>query len=115
MTKNLKRLPTFTTDGDGVAIARVPLANGTCAIVETADWEDLLSRGLTPHWTLNDDGKGRGYVRCQGGGNLVMVSRQITGARRGEIVGYRNGDRRDLRRSNLYVTRGGRAKPRLAA
>ena len=110
MTKQPKRQPTFTTDNDGLPIVIVPLANGRAATVDLADWEDLLCAGLTPQWTLNDSGNGFAYVRAQGRENLVVIARVITGAGRREIVRHRNGDHLDLRRRNLCVMSGGRAK-----
>lgn len=115
MTKQPKRQPTFTTDNDGLPIVLVPLANGRVATVDLSDWEDLLCAGLTPQWTLNDSGNGFAYVRAQGRENLVVVARVITGAGRREIVRYCNGDHLDLRRRNLRVTSGGRAKGKAKA
>lgn len=109
----LKRPPTFTHDERGQPIAIVPLANGHSARLDRCDWESLLQRGITGNWTFNEVGKGHAYVRAKAlGKKLVMIAREILGARPGEIVGYRNGDRTDLRRSNLLLSRGGRAKPR---
>ena len=113
MNKQPKRLPTYTRDADGHLIAVVPLARGSSATIDARDLEDLLQRGLTPNWTLNTTAGGHAYVRAQGRhGNLLMVAREVLGARPGEIVAYRNGDSTDLRRSNLHIAKGGRAKAR---
>lgn len=106
-----KRLPTYTRDADGNPIAVVPLARGGDAIVDAHVLEDLLQRGFTLNWTFNLSGGGDyAYVRAKTPDNLVSISRLVTGARPGEAVRYRNGDRRDLRSRNLYVTNGGRQK-----
>lgn len=111
MTQQPKRLPTYTRDTDGHPIAVVPLARGGSATIDAQDLEDLLQRGLTLNWTFNLSGGGDyAYVRAQTPDNLVSIGRMVTGARPGEAVKYRNGDRRDLRRRNLYVTNGGRKK-----
>lgn len=108
-----KRPPTFATDDNGAPIAIIPLTGGRYARLDLGDWEDLLLRGVTPNWTLNTSKKGRAYVRAQGRhGNLLMVAREVLGARPGEIVAYSNGDSTDLRRSNLHIAKGGRAKAR---
>lgn len=110
MNTKPKRQPTFTTEVDGGEVVVVPLANGQSAMLDRADWDDLRARGLSPNWTYNDNGEGLGYVRCAGGENLVIVARVILGAGKAAAVRYRNGDRTNLRRRNLYVTGGGRAK-----
>lgn len=117
MTKQPKRLPTYTRDADGNPIAVVPLARGGDALVDAPVLEELLQRGVTLNWTFNLSGGGEfAYVRTRTAArNLVSVAREVVGARSREIVRYRNGDRRDLRRSNLYVTSGGRAKTATAA
>lgn len=108
-----KRPPIFTTDDNGAPIAIIPLTGGRCARLDLGDWEGLLLRGVTPNWTLNASKKGHAYVRAQGRhGNLLMVAREVLGARPGEIAAYRNGDSTDLRRSNLHIAKGGRAKAR---
>lgn len=99
----LKRHPTFTTDADGTPVASIPLAKGQTATLETTDWEDLLCRGVSPHWTFNHNGNGLSYVRVKSPLNLLSVGRLILGARRGQIVRYRNGDRCDLRRLNIHL------------
>jgi hypothetical protein len=112
MTKKPKRLPTYSLDEDGQPIAVVPLARGGSATIDAHDLEELLQRGITLNWTLNLSGGDYAYVRAQTPNNLVSVARLVTGAGPGNAVKYRNGERRDLRRRNLYVTSGGRKKAR---
>lgn len=110
MSKQPKRLPTYSRDEYGQPIAVVPLARGGSAKIDAHDLEELIQRGITPNWTFNPSGGGDyAYVRSRTPeNNLVSIGRLVTGARPGEAVKYRNGDRRDLRRRNLYVTNGGR-------
>jgi len=106
-----KRQPIFTSDENGASVVLVPLATGQTARVDPADWEALLLRGISPNWTRNTAGPGFAYVRARGPGRgLVMIAREVVGARPREIVSHRNGDRLDLRRSNLKLSTGGRAK-----
>jgi hypothetical protein len=112
MPRIAKRPPVFSKDADGTPIATVALANGGTATLDTADLESLLSGGFTANWTFNESKPGFAYVRA---GRLVVVAREIMRPRSGECVKYRNGDRRDLRRANLYVTGGGRRKPHAQA
>ena len=105
-----KRQPTFTTDSDGDPIAIMPLAQGEPATVDADVLDELVRQGVTLNWTWNLSGDGYGYVRAEGPVNLVTIARVIMKPPLGFIVRYRNGNRRDLRRKNLYLERGGRAK-----
>jgi hypothetical protein len=92
----------------GVLLAAVPLASGNGeAVMHAADLDRLSDAGVGCNLCLNPSGRGIAYVRAsQRGGNTVNVARFIAGARRGEVVRYHDGDRRNLRRENLYLTRG---------
>ncbi len=103
-----KRPPVYSIDTDGTPIALIPLATGGSATIDATDLDQLLRQGLTPNWTLNDNGSGWGYVRAKSPDNLVSIAREIMRPRAGDCVKYRNGNRRDLRRSNLYVVGGAR-------
>jgi hypothetical protein len=92
----------------------VPLANGQSAVLEAETFDNLRSLGLTDQWTASSNGYGQSYVRCKGPGSSsgsVTVARLITMAGRGQVVRYRDGDRTNLRRSNLYLSNG-RARDR---
>lgn len=110
MTSNTKRQPIFTTDETGNPVAYVQLAKERgCALIDAADLKTLEAQGFTLNWTWNVSGGGYGYVRAQSPRNLVTVARQIMQPPPGHQVRCRNGDRRDLRRSNLIVVRRGKA------
>src|SRR3954470_24858589 len=97
-----KRTIIHTQDRDGKAIVLVPLASTAGhAKVLTEDYDALTRRGLTANWCFNSSGGPHHYVRCQGDDNLLIVARVLTGADRGHMVRYRDGDRRNLRRDNL--------------
>lgn len=105
-----QRVPIRTTDERGRAIVRVPLTNHAGeAVVEESDFDRLTEAGLPMTWQLNGGNSGPGYVRayCNGAtGNLLTVARLITGAGYKQIVRYNDGDRTNLRRSNLKVVSG---------
>lgn len=82
----------------------VYLPDGSLALVDSRDLRDLEERGVTGAWFLADNGQGLPYVRAKGRTNLITVARAIAQAGPDEQVRYRNGNRLDLRRSNLLVT-----------
>ena len=54
-------------------------------------------------------GQAYGYVRSKNGkvkGGLSTVARLVLGTGRKQVVHYRDGDRLNLCRSNLYITKG---------
>ncbi len=106
----IKRTPTFTRDKDGEAIALVPLNKpGASAKVLAEDFLALQAQGFSDQWFLNDDGKGRQYVRVgltSAPGRLVMVTRLLMNAAAGTRVKYWDGNRLNLRRDNLDVGKG---------
>lgn len=95
--------------------AHVVLQEGSLARIDLADLEDLEQRGLTGRMRLSSNGCGRSYVvmhlpeRARGLG-LVTVASLIVGRLPGEGVSYANGNRLDLRRCNLIVTRRGHGR-----
>jgi hypothetical protein len=97
------------TDRIGEAVVHVPLANGGHATVDAEDYRRLMREGVSPCWTLNEAGPCRSYVRVPNAkveGRLEVVARLLTMPGRGMIVKYSNGDRTNLRQSNLYLVRG---------
>jgi hypothetical protein len=96
---------------DGSRIADVPLpgAQGLRVTLDAADFDRLMDIGMSPAWFTN----GGGYVRAEapasfGVPNLVQVARVIMEPPPGCIVKYRDGDRLNLRRSNLLVVEASR-------
>lgn len=112
------RTPTRTTDPDGAPIVRVPLAKGRgVAVLDAEDFDSLATLGFSTKWVLNEDGHGRGYVRCnhparEATGGLLSVARLVMEAPPGMVARYRDGDRTNLRRSNLYLEEGRGARGR---
>lgn len=104
----LKRKPVYSHDINGTRIANVSLAKGH-GIVElhAEDFEALLQSGFSGNLCLNHNNHGNWYVRAsQVGGNTVSVARLVTRAGRHQVVRYRDGNRLNLRRSNLYLDLG---------
>ena len=69
----------------------------------------LLADGYSDHWNFNRVGEGYGYVRCKDGkikGGLSTVARLVLGAGKKQVVHYRDGDRRNLCRSNPFIPKG---------
>ncbi|WP_321335008.1 hypothetical protein [Breoghania sp.] len=106
------------TDEHGRRCLRVPLDRHGLrhAVIDEASYRAAIASGISTTWAYNGNGSGHSYVRSwklpqQRSSNLVQVARVITGAGRGEVIGYANGDRLDLRPENLERRRG-RAKRR---
>ena len=99
---------------DGSRIAEVPLSCGGFAIVDEGDLGHVLAPGISPAWFLN----GGGYVRTRaptrlGIGNNVQVARVIMEPPARCVVKYRDGNKLNLRRANLYLEKTNRT-PALA-
>lgn len=112
------RQPIRTTDADGTPVVRVPLARGRgFAVLFAEDFDTIASLGFTVRWCLNQGSPGYSYVRCghpasEATGGLLSVARLIMEAAPGLCVRYRDKDRTNLRRTNLYLAEDGRAKGR---
>lgn len=107
------RSPSRFTDAGGHTVVRVYLCNGTHAVVDEDDFDRLVSLGFSPRWFPSGDGKGRSYVCVtpppESGLNhstRINVARLIAPpASRGVVVKYADGNRLNLRRSNLIGRR----------
>lgn len=89
---------------DGSRIGEVPLRGADAVTLDEADLDRIHSLGISMAWFRN----GGGYVRAQaparlGIPNLVTVARIIMGPLPDMVVKYRDGDRLNLRRKNLYL------------
>jgi hypothetical protein len=112
MQRPIKR-PISTRVERGRTIAHVTLASGQVCRILAVDQARLAELGVTPNWTLNDNGNGRGYVcghskkvfspRSHG---LVRIARIVAGAVSGQIVRYEDNDPLNLLPENLVVDRG---------
>ncbi len=110
-----RRVPRFTKDHDGRAIVLVPIASqDQPAKLFQEDFEALMKTGITDQWHYNNNGVDCSYVRCavgRGTDKTMTVARLIMRPRAGVIIGYRDGNRLNLRRDNLELGTG-RAKAR---
>lgn len=90
----------------------VLLQDGSLALVDRIDRLALIASGHDGRWLINKGGTGLPYVRIQGPHGLASVPRLILGTRPNEAIAYKNGNRLDLRRTNLEIRlrRGGRRK-----
>jgi hypothetical protein len=112
--RNRPRKVVFTTDKQGRKVVLVGLSDGHCqARLMTEDWELLVAQDAHTGWCLNSTGNGHAYVRCgreRFHGSLETVARLIMEAGPGDVVRYRDGNRLNLCRDNLYFSRRGRAE-----
>lgn len=104
---NTQRLPRPGCKNDVVKIAPgilgVVLQDGSVALVEATDYHLLQARGWTARWTARKVTGDNQYPSINHGDKIRPLARLILDARDGEKVRYRNGDRNDLRRSNLLL------------
>lgn len=100
-----KRPVTYTSDCRG-DLVHVSLGNTADeAVLDRADFERIIAEGYSDQWVANDNGCGKAYIKTRSltkPYNAVHVPRLILKITAGK-VGYRNGCRWDLRRSNLCV------------
>lgn len=109
MTKLISALRAFDVDGAPVVHVEMSNARGTFATFDAGDYEQLRAR-FPGAWRLNDNGRGSVYVRAITPGyehRNVNLAREVLQPGLGRVVGYRDGNRLNLRRSNLQVQQGG--------
>lgn len=110
--------PEHFTDEQGQSCVRVRLSRrDACAELYAEDYAALTASGVSPFWFLCWNKRdGVQYVRASvPGDNKRAVARLITGAGKGEQVTHRDGNRLNLRRDNLQVSRCGTASVDCAA
>ncbi|MBT3791151.1 MAG: hypothetical protein HOC33_19610 [Alphaproteobacteria bacterium] len=98
-----RRSPMAAKDDYGNSVIKVPLPDGTHAVLNDRDFFHLMDNHLTDQWLVNDNGRGTGFVRCMYHGKLTTVARLITNAPANSSVRVINSDHLDLRRRNLKV------------
>lgn len=107
-----KRVPVRCLDSTGARIVLVPLANSALpAVLDEEDFDRWAARRYSTAWTRTIDREGRDYVvaahaHSEATGGLITVARVIADAGRGKRVKYRDGNRLNLRRNNLYLEDG---------
>lgn len=115
MTKLRQPAPEYTIDPQGNRLVHLPLANTSeRATLYAEDYERMVADGYSARWAIASTGGHHKYVlvnaRSPGNGKRSLtVARLVAQAGRGQIVGYADGDRLNLRRDNLRVHEG-RAK-----
>ncbi len=111
---NAYRPPERFTDAEGNPVVRVFLCDGTSAVADAADFDHLIALGVSPHWYPSGNGQGRSYVCVSpprgpvwpSHNPRVNVARLIVAPfNRGQVVKYADGNRLNLRRSNLVTAR----------
>jgi hypothetical protein len=84
--------------------AHVLMPDGSAVRVNLESLEDFRRRDITARWSTYCNGSGRSYVAVNlPAGGSTTVSRLIAKCGPNEAVTYANGNRMDLRRSNLVV------------
>jgi hypothetical protein len=105
-TAAAKRPVRFSEDG---RMAFVTTSRGDVVKLDRQHYESLMAMGVSPNWASDYDRDGNGpYIRVRDQliRNKITIARIIAGAGRGEIVGWINGDRLDLRAENLVLSGG---------
>ncbi|HST77905.1 MAG TPA: hypothetical protein VLN58_05410 [Verrucomicrobiae bacterium] len=95
-------------DSDGVTpIVRVKLGGfrGGVATLFAEDFDRLVSQGYCRlGWFQGNTSSGI-YVTCRREGETLYLSRLVANAIKGDRISYRDGDRLNLRRSNLIFVK----------
>lgn len=90
----------YASDLDGTELVLVPLAaTGKEATIEKSDYEFLVKLGVGQNWSLS----GNGYVGAHFDSSRDYVARILMGCRPDQRLSYADGDKLNLRRSNLKV------------
>lgn len=93
-------------DEFGVTCVSVPLADDErTAMIWKCDFDRLRAAGVEQHWDLHESKPGHQYVRCihPGLGRLSVGQLVCAEQPDNHSIHYLNGDRLDLRRSNLVT------------
>lgn len=106
------RAPQFVQDPNGILIALVPTdKQGSVAEIEAEVWKRLLAAGLSPYLIWDTSKPGYAYVRGHWIGEkakldpitLVSVAALVAEVSKSEQVRFKDGNRLNLRRSNLEI------------
>jgi hypothetical protein len=101
---NITGKTTTIIDHQGNHVVLVPLSNGKgTAKLDEKDFLALQAAGHTGPWFLNSNGRGNFYVKTCAEGKLKRVSRLIVNPPPGLAIQYRDNDRTNLRRGNLFL------------
>lgn len=106
MSKAIPNKTISITDPDGTPVTGVILGNSEdICWIYTEDYERINAMtGKVRSWYVNTNGHNSiKYVRVKHLGNNFMVSRLVLGHQPRTAIKYRDGNRLNLRRSNLYV------------
>ena len=75
------------------------------AVIDEATFLELMDMGLSPAWSVNREGSVMTFSQ-KASGSRVTVARVIMDAKPGQQVRFRDGDSRNLRKSNLQLVPG---------
>lgn len=105
---NKQRQPRRLLGDDGDDLVHMPLKGGAVAVLDAADFDGMVARGITTQWRLASSGNGYFYVRAYlpGATSLVMVSRLLLDVPSGKIVRHADRNPLNLRRKNLVLDDG---------
>ncbi len=110
-----RRKPVRTTDPDGTPVVLVPIKHSDlCATVNEEDFDRMMEAGFSDQWWFEETYPGCKYVRVTDpslASNNLTISRLVVEAGARQIVKYRDGDRLNLRRENLYTLVGHAKRP----
>ena len=99
----------YFTDSDLKPCVKVPLTNSSnkvCLLQE--DFDDLMRLGIDPRWRVINSGQ-----ILERGRNRVSITRMVAHAKKGDGVRLIDGDRFNLKRSNIVLYAGtGKSEPR---
>ena len=98
----------FRTETNGNKIVEIGMAHNRTVIMDEVSYTKLIGLGLKMTFWVNDNGKGNEYVRTHYSPaskteNNVQVVRLILDGSHGTVVRYKDGNRLNLRLSNLYL------------
>lgn len=97
---------------DGSQIAQVPIgpSGAESVTMDKQDYDHLIELGVSGNWSSIN-----GYAVCNsriGKPRKLLVARVLVDAKAGEIVRYKDGNKRNLRRDNLSVEKAAHTKRR---
>lgn len=99
----------YFTDSSLKPCVKVPLTNSDKKVIlYQEDFDNLLRLGIDPRWRIINSGQ-----ILERGRNRVSITRLVANAKKGDGVRLIDGDRYNLKRSNIVLYDGtGKSEPR---